>query len=311
LKHHPVDIGREILELFGTLPQLRHEERRQDPGQRTEGGGIGTAGGVTHQIRLVAKLDRQRKQRAGCQVDVLVRRVAAETAQEIVLGDAELRVLAKFFAAMLGRDPENRSELSVAWTWLTGGDFRIGFSIPTDPLSMMMMLIVSGVGALIVFYSVYYMDGDDEERRYFAYMALFVFSMLLIVQSGNLLLLLAGCGATPEQEVPAVAALGIGSIVVIQRSPFYPYATTAETYVVTVANGEPSCCWNFGYTDATPTPTPANTPTLTLTDIPTATPTVTRILAPTDTATSTLIVLITPTFKPTNTATKASTATPR
>src|SRR5438105_6249597 len=38
------------------------------------------------------------------------------------------------------------------------------------------------------------MDGDDEERRYFAYMSLFVFSMLLLVQGGNLLLLLAGWG---------------------------------------------------------------------------------------------------------------------
>ena len=38
------------------------------------------------------------------------------------------------------------------------------------------------------------MDGDDEERRYFAYMALFVFSMLLLVQGGNLLILLVGWG---------------------------------------------------------------------------------------------------------------------
>src|SRR5213596_1850306 len=57
-----------------------------------------------------------------------------------------------------------------------------------------MMLIVSGVGFLIVAYSIGYMDGDDEERRYFAYMALFVFSMLLLVQGGNLLMLLAGWG---------------------------------------------------------------------------------------------------------------------
>ena len=57
-----------------------------------------------------------------------------------------------------------------------------------------MMLIVSGVGGLIVAYSIGYMDGDKEERRYFAYMALFVFSMLLLVQGGNLLLLLAGWG---------------------------------------------------------------------------------------------------------------------
>src|SRR4051794_3921766 len=98
------------------------------------------------------------------------------------------------FVAMLGREPENRSELSVAWTWLTGGSFRIGFSILTDPLSMMMMLIVTGVGSLIVAYSIGYMDADDEERRYFAYMSLFVFSMLMLVQGGNLLDLLVGWG---------------------------------------------------------------------------------------------------------------------
>ncbi len=98
------------------------------------------------------------------------------------------------FVAMLARDPENRSEVSVAWTWLTGGSFRIGFSILTDPLSMMMMLIVTGVGSLIVAYSIGYMDGDDEERRFFAYMSLFVFSMLMLVQGGNLLDLLVGWG---------------------------------------------------------------------------------------------------------------------
>src|SRR5213596_3874968 len=57
-----------------------------------------------------------------------------------------------------------------------------------------MMLIVTGVGALIVGYSIGYMDGEDEERRYFAYMAVFVFSMLLLVQGGNLLMLLIGWG---------------------------------------------------------------------------------------------------------------------
>jgi NADH-quinone oxidoreductase subunit L len=57
-----------------------------------------------------------------------------------------------------------------------------------------MMLVVSGVGFLILSYAVGYMHGDAEERRYHAYKALFVFSMLLLVQAGNLLLLLAGWG---------------------------------------------------------------------------------------------------------------------
>ena len=78
--------------------------------------------------------------------------------------------------------------------WLTAGQLDFGLRILVDPLSVFMMLIVAGVGSLIVAYSIGYMDGDDEERRYFAYMALFVFSMLLLVQGGNLLLLLVGWG---------------------------------------------------------------------------------------------------------------------
>jgi len=98
------------------------------------------------------------------------------------------------FVSLLGRDAEQRSVLSTAWIWITGGTYRSGLAVLIDPLSVMMMLVVSGVGALIVLYSIGYMDGEREERRYFAYMALFVFSMLLLVQGGNLLILLAGWG---------------------------------------------------------------------------------------------------------------------
>jgi NADH-quinone oxidoreductase subunit L len=96
------------------------------------------------------------------------------------------------FFTMLGRD--DRSEASTVWTWLSAGRFHAGLTILVDPLSVFMMLVVSGVGLLIVAYSIDYMHGSDEERRYFAYMALFVFSMLLLVEGGNLLLLLAGWG---------------------------------------------------------------------------------------------------------------------
>src|SRR3954471_7066960 len=98
------------------------------------------------------------------------------------------------FFALLGDQPEERAHATTSWTWLSAGSFSAGFTLLTDPLSVMMMLIVAGVGSLIVAYSVGYMDGEDEERRFFAYMSLFVFSMLLLVQGGNLLLLLAGWG---------------------------------------------------------------------------------------------------------------------
>ena len=88
----------------------------------------------------------------------------------------------------------DREVVSTAYTWLESGDFQVELQILLDTLSSTMMLIVSGVGGLIVWYSMGYMEGDDEERRYFAYMSLFVFSMLMLVQAGNFLLLLVGWG---------------------------------------------------------------------------------------------------------------------
>ena len=98
------------------------------------------------------------------------------------------------FIVALGRDPDDRVELTTAWTWFKAGDFEVGLELLIDPLSLVMMLIVTGIGGLIVAYSNGYMEGEDEERRYFAYMAFFVFAMLMLVQGGNLLLLLVGWG---------------------------------------------------------------------------------------------------------------------
>src|SRR6266404_1948737 len=66
------------------------------------------------------------------------------------------------FVGLVGRAPEQRAVVSTAWTWISGGSYRSGFEVMIDPLSVFMMLIV--------------------------------FSMLLLVQGGNLLLLLAGWG---------------------------------------------------------------------------------------------------------------------
>jgi NADH-quinone oxidoreductase subunit L len=98
------------------------------------------------------------------------------------------------FVGLLGRDHDQREVVTTAWTWLGAGKFDAGLSLLVDPLSVTMTLIVTGVGGLIVLYSIGYMDGDPEERRYFAYMSLFVFSMLMLVQAGNFLLLLVGWG---------------------------------------------------------------------------------------------------------------------
>ncbi|MFN2471377.1 MAG: NADH-quinone oxidoreductase subunit L [Gaiellaceae bacterium] len=119
------------------------------------------------------------------------------------------------FFSMLGREGDERVQHTTAWTWLSAGDLDFGLRLVVDPLSVFMMLVVTGVGALIVAYSIGYMDGADEERRYFAYMALFVFSMLALVEAGNLLIMLAGWGLVGlcsylligfEHERPAAVA---------------------------------------------------------------------------------------------------------
>ncbi len=124
--------------------------------------------------------------------NVLSRKAAGRIATGAVLAAFASAVVG--FSSMLTHDSVNRTHVSKAWSWLTAGSVQIDMSIVVDPLSVFMMLVVTGVGGLIIAYSIGYMHADDEERRFFAYMALFVFSMLLLVQGGNLVLLLAGWG---------------------------------------------------------------------------------------------------------------------
>jgi NADH-quinone oxidoreductase subunit L len=120
------------------------------------------------------------------------RRVAASISTLTTFGSFAAACVC--FFELLGEHASERSHTTTAWTWLAAGQYHFGLSLLVDQLSAVMMLIVAGVGGLIVAYSIGYMHGEDEERRYFAYMSLFVFSMLLLVQSGNLLLLLSGWG---------------------------------------------------------------------------------------------------------------------
>lgn len=59
-----------------------------------------------------------------------------------------------------------------------------------------------------------------------------------------ILLLLTACGATPEQAVTGAAALGIGSIAVIQRSPLdalYSAVSGKDCSIVRLDQGKSYC----------------------------------------------------------------------
>jgi hypothetical protein len=60
------------------------------------------------------------------------------------------------------------------------------------------------------------------------------------------LLLLAGCGATPEQYLTGVAAVGIGSIAIIGRSPVdavYSTISGRDCSIVRMEKGQSYCRW--------------------------------------------------------------------
>ncbi|HKV30655.1 MAG TPA: NADH-quinone oxidoreductase subunit L [Candidatus Dormibacteraeota bacterium] len=78
------------------------------------------------------------------------------------------------------------------FTWWQSADFNVPFNLYVDALSTLMVLVITGVGFLIHVYSIGYMRDDPGYSRFFAYMNLFVFSMLLLVLSGNLVWLIIG-----------------------------------------------------------------------------------------------------------------------
>ncbi|MDQ6713672.1 MAG: NADH-quinone oxidoreductase subunit L [Candidatus Dormibacteraeota bacterium] len=81
------------------------------------------------------------------------------------------------------------------FTWWQSADFNVPFNLYVDALTTLMILVITGVGFLIHVYSIGYMRDDPGFSRFFAYMNLFVFSMLLLVLSGNLVWLVIGWAA--------------------------------------------------------------------------------------------------------------------
>jgi NADH-quinone oxidoreductase subunit L len=98
------------------------------------------------------------------------------------------------FITLLGRDSDDRSEVTTLWEWVRSAGLDIDLALLVDPLSVLMMLVVTGVGSLIVLYSAEYMEHDRDYRRFFAEMNFFLFAMLLLVEAANFFFLIVGWG---------------------------------------------------------------------------------------------------------------------
>lgn len=81
---------------------------------------------------------------------------------------------------------------ATVYEWMTVGSikFEVGFLI--DALSALMMCVVTFVSLMVHLYTIGYMADDDGYQRFFSYIALFTFSMLMLVMSNNFLQLFFG-----------------------------------------------------------------------------------------------------------------------
>lgn len=80
----------------------------------------------------------------------------------------------------------------VVFQWFAVEGLSLDFTLRFDHLTAVMALVVTGIGSLIHIYSVAYMHEDESRPRFFAYLNLFMFSMLLLILGGNLLVLFVG-----------------------------------------------------------------------------------------------------------------------
>jgi len=78
------------------------------------------------------------------------------------------------------------------FTWIAAGNFRAGFDLQMDQLTVVMVLVVTGVGWLIHIYATGYMAHEGGYYRFFSYLNLFMFFMLVLVLAANYVLLFVG-----------------------------------------------------------------------------------------------------------------------
>ncbi|MGV7221510.1 MAG: NADH-quinone oxidoreductase subunit L [Nitrospinales bacterium] len=98
------------------------------------------------------------------------------------------------------------------------GSLTIDLTLFVDQLTVLLLLLVTGVSGVVHVYSSRYMIGESRNNRFFSVIALFTFSMILLVMSGNLLLLFI------SWEV-----MGICSYLLISHAGERPSACRAAT----------------------------------------------------------------------------------
>lgn len=77
-------------------------------------------------------------------------------------------------------------------TWMETGNLYVPYGFMVDQVTVVMMMVVTVVSTVVHVYSIGYMDHDKSFNRFFAWLSAFVFSMMVLVMSDNLLGLFIG-----------------------------------------------------------------------------------------------------------------------
>ena len=78
------------------------------------------------------------------------------------------------------------------YRWLVSGDIPLEIGFLIDPLTALMITVVTFVSLMVHIYTIGYMRNDPGYQRFFSYIALFTFSMLMLVMANNFLQLFFG-----------------------------------------------------------------------------------------------------------------------
>jgi NADH-quinone oxidoreductase subunit L len=78
------------------------------------------------------------------------------------------------------------------YTWAAGEGFTMQVGFLVDRLTVTMMTVVTFVALMVHVYTIGYMADDPGYQRFFSYIALFTFSMMMLVMANNFLQLFFG-----------------------------------------------------------------------------------------------------------------------
>lgn len=102
--------------------------------------------------------------------------------------------LARFisFCVAVRRISGNQVAEHTLGQWVRSESLSIDWLFQADSITAIMLVVVTTVAALVHTYSMFYMKDDPSAPRFFTYLSLFAFFMLILITSGNLVILFTG-----------------------------------------------------------------------------------------------------------------------